>query len=681
MKNMRRICFAMITSLLAFGLCGVLASACTNVLVSKGASADGSVLITYTADSAGFYAHLELYPAADHAPGTMIAVPGKEGIPQVAHTYQVLGSSGQGIMNEFQLAMAETTFGGRAELHNEEGTIMYPLMMTLGLQRAKTAHEAILIMAQLVEQHGYGDEGESISIADKDEAWVFEIIGMGKGRKGAVWVALRVPDGEISCHANQARIGTFPLNDPANCMYSANVIDFAVEQGYYDPALGKPFHFADAYAPADAKSKRVCEARVWSVYRRAAPSLNLAADYHRGLAGATPYPWSIRPDRKLSTADVMALMRDHFEDTEFDMTQGIDAGEYGMPRRWRPLYWKLNESDEQEYSWERPISTQQTGFSFVTQSRNWLPDAVGGVVWYGVDDSYLTCYFPLYCTIDELPKSYVVGSIERFSQDSAWWVFNFVANYANLKYSLMMPEICAVQQELESNFFALQPAVERTAVDLLKTNPNAMYAYLTDYSVMQAEKVTKRWQELAVHLVTKYNDGYVRDENGKYPNTGYPREWLERGLNERPTQFLLPDDNGMFPNVGNIPPQQPAQETMVTQFIDEVIHNAKTPQQENADNSKGFELAENQVLIDIRGDEVSQYFRKPEINVWRNQVAAAMQKFQQANKRAPISEDEFIDHIIVANQIILPELVEGCTYVYLPETQRMMIRITQTNEQ
>jgi dipeptidase len=229
---------------LAVLICGVIGgalSACTNVLVSKGASTDGSVLITYTADSAGFYATLELYPAADHAPGTMIPVPGKAGIPQVAHTYQVLGSSGQGIMNDFQLAMAETTFGGREELHNKEGVILYPLLMTLGLQRAKTAREAILVMTRLVEEHGYGDEGESISIADKTEAWVLEIIGMGEGRKGAVWVARRVPDGEISCHANQARIGTFPLDDPANCVYSANVIDFAVEKGYYDPATGSRF--------------------------------------------------------------------------------------------------------------------------------------------------------------------------------------------------------------------------------------------------------------------------------------------------------------------------------------------------------------------------------------------------------------------------------------------------------
>ncbi|MCL2622425.1 MAG: C69 family dipeptidase [Planctomycetaceae bacterium] len=711
-----------ITIVLAILICGIIggvAAACTNVLVTKGASADGSVLITYTADSAGFYATLELYPAADHAPGTMILVPGKDGIPQVPHTYQVLGSSGQGIMNEFQLAMAETTFGGRDELQNEEGTLMYPLLMTLGLQRAKTAREAIVVMTQLVEQHGYGDVGESISIADKDEAWVLEIIGMGKGRKGAVWVALRVPDGEISCHANQARIGTFPLDDPDNCLYSDNVIAFAVEMGYYDSLSGKPFHFADAYAPADVKSKRVCEARVWSVYRRAAPSLNLSADYHRGVAGAESYPWSIKPDSKLSTADVMALMRDHYDGTEFDMTQGIDAGDYGMPRRWRPLYWKLDETDEQEYSWERPISTQQTGFSFVTQSRNALPDPVGGVVWYGVDDSYLTCYFPLYCTIDKLPQSYVVGSIERFSPDSAWWMFNLVSNYANLKYSHMMPEIRAVQQELESTFFTLQPAIERAAADLYAVNPQAMQTYLTDYSVMQAEKVTQRWQELFVHLVTKYNDGYVRDENGKYPNVGYPREWLQRVVQERPTQFLLPNDDATATKTPPLLPQSPPQMQMPAtistvpepvppqpatgipltratgtqpQQISElppmgtivphvVIQEDYIPevviQEEPNDDLPAFVLADNQYLVDIRSGNIALYFQNTELNVWRNQVNAAMQRFQLAQKRLPDSEAEFVEKIIAANGIILPELCDGCVYVYLPEVRQMMILVTK----
>ncbi|MDR1384334.1 MAG: C69 family dipeptidase [Planctomycetaceae bacterium] len=624
------------------------AAACTNVLVTKGASADGSVMITYTADSAGFYATLTLLPAQDYKAGEVINISDKGNIPQVPHTYQVLGSCGQGIMNEFQLAMTETTFGGREELHNPDGMIKYPLLMTLGLQRAKTAREAIFVMTQLAEEYGYGDEGESISIADKDEVWILEILGLGKDRKGAVWVAKRVPDGEISCHANQARIGEVPLNDSVNCLYSKNVIEFAVEKGYYDSNSSEPFHFANAYAPADAKAKRVCESRVWSVFRRAAPSLNLSADYHRGVAGAKPYPWSIRPDHKLTPADVMALKRDHFEGTEFDMTQGIDAGEYGLPRRWRPLYWKLNENDTKEYSWERPIATQQTGFSVVTQSRNWLPDPVGGVVWYGVDDSYLTCYFPLYCQIDKLPESHTVGSINRFSKDSAWWIFNLVSNYANLKYSYMTPEIRAVQQELETNFFALQPAVEKTAVELFKTNPNTMQTYLTDYSVMQAEKVTQRWQELANHLITKYNDGYVRADDGSYPNVGYSKEWLERVVRERPNQFLLPDEK----------PQ-----------------NTEQPQTQNPQPMSQLNPPQKSVTtaVDATSEKAAAYFQKQEITVWRTQVAAALQRFESANKRFPDSSEEFHQKIIIDNKIILPELKDGFVYTYDTETHQLFI--------
>jgi dipeptidase len=512
-------------------------SACTNVLVTKGASTDGSVMITYTADSAGFLANLQIFPAADHKPDDVIKISDKNSIPQVAHTYHVIGSGGQGIINEFQLVMGETTFGGRGELHNPEGTLLYPMLMTLGLQRAKTAREAITVMTDLVEKYGYADEGESISIGDKEEAWVLEIVGTGPGGQGAVWVAIRVPDGEISVHANQARIGVFPKDDPANCLYSKNVEQFAIEKGYYDPASGKPFHFADAYAPEDAKSKRVCASRVWAVLRRAAPSLNLSADYHRGIHEAAPYPWSVKPDRKLSVADVMSLMRDHFQGTEFDMTQGPDAGEYGLPRRWRPLYWKI---DSEEYSWERPISTQQTGFSFVTQSRSGLPDDIGGVLWYGVDDTWLTCYFPIYCKINELPVSFCRGSISHFSMDSAWWVFNLVSNYANLKYSYIAPEIQTVQQELESQFLALQPAVEKTALELSAAQPNLMQSYLTDYSLMQGEKVVLRWRELAEYLITKYNDGYIRSNDGKYPDVGYPEPWLRRVLKDRPDQYQLP---------------------------------------------------------------------------------------------------------------------------------------------
>ncbi|MDR2169412.1 MAG: C69 family dipeptidase [Planctomycetaceae bacterium] len=543
---------------------------CTNILVSKGASVDGSVSITYTADSAGFFPQLSIFPAKDHKPDAVIIIPENEyhaeiKIKQAAHTYQVLGviwepgsSHGdhfprQGCINEFQLAIAETTFGGHDDLVNPKAAINYPMLITFALQRAKTAREAIKIMIDLVDEYGYSDVGESISIADKNEAWVFEIVGAGvrelsKGNN-AVWVAKRIPDGEISAHANQARIGEIPeTKDPDNCFYSDNIKKFAVEQKLYDPNSGKPFRFDDVYGKIDAKSKRVCESRVWSIFNRAAPSQKLSPDYHRGKENATPYSWSIKPDKKLSVADIMALMRDNYENTDFDMTKGIDAGNYGTPRRWRPLYWKVKD-DDNEYAWERPISTQQTGFSIVTQSRANLPDHIGGILWYGVDDSFLTCYFPLYCGITELPKSFAIGSIREFSWDSAWWVTNLLSNYANLKYSIITPDIIKVQKELETKFFNLQKPVEKTAAEIYKTNPELSKQYLTDYSVAQAELVAARWKKLAVDTFTKHNDGYVRTTEGKYPNeaSAYPEEWLKRVLNEKPTNFKLPKEK--TPNI------------------------------------------------------------------------------------------------------------------------------------
>ena len=519
------------------------AAACTSVLVTRGASADGSVIITYHCDDAGAYARLGITPAADHKPGEMIEIASRKPgdkiprgkIPQAAHTYKVLG----GLMNEHQLSISETTFGGRHELMNPDGLLEYHHMMVLGLQRARTAREAIAVMTQLAAEHGYESEGESISIADTQEAWILEIVGTGPGGKGAVWAAMRVPDGQISVHANQSRLAEIPRDDPANCLFSANVESFAVSKGWYDPKSGQPFRFCDAYCPATPLSRRICDARVWSVYRRAAPSQHFSPDYHRSKPGAQPYPLFIKPDKKISAADVFALIRDHYEGTELDMAQGVDAGPFNLPRRWRPLTWKV---DGVEYAWERPIATQQTAFSSVTQSRAWLPNAVGGLVWFGMDDSYTTCYLPFYCGIDAVPKSFAAGSIERFSWDSAWWVFNLASNYAYLKYSYMVPEIQAAQKDIESNLMALQPAVEKTAVELAASNPNLMARYLTDYSVAHAELTVGRWRALTEHLITKYNDGYIRDEQGKYPDVGYPEAWLRRIIKERPEQYRLPAD-------------------------------------------------------------------------------------------------------------------------------------------
>ncbi len=519
------------------------AAACTNLLVTKGASADGSVIITYTCDGE-FHPRLRRYPAADYEPGEWVEIKDWSGkvrgkIKQVEHTYAVVG-----LMNEHQLAISETTAGGREELVNPEGLLHYFDLMRLALQRAKTAREAITVMTDLVAEYGYRSMGESISIADTKEAWILEIFGPGPGGEGAEWAAVRIPDGYISTHANKARIGAIPLNDPENYLYSPNAISFAIEKGYHDPNSGQPFRFCEAYCPTTPRNCRYADGRVWSIFRRAAPSKNLTPDYFRAVEGAEPYPLWIKPDKKLSVADVFSLMRDHFEGTDYDMTKGIDAGPYGSPLRCRPMGWSV---DGVDHAWERPISTQQTGFTFVSQSRSWLPDPIGGVYWYGVDDTYTTCYVPLYCGITELPESYTVGSLGQFSWDSAWWVFNFVANYANLRYVDMVEDIRTVQGELEGRFLKLQPAVEKTALELSRSDPDLMIRYLTDYSVSHAELTVERWQDLAEHLVTKYNDGYVKDERGRAQEQGYSETWLRKVLSTRPEQFRLKEKSPDVP--------------------------------------------------------------------------------------------------------------------------------------
>jgi dipeptidase len=509
--------------------------ACTNILVTKGASADGSTMITYACDGR-FHPRLNHSDPADHDPDTEYEIRHWTGelvgaIPQVGHTYGVVG-----LMNEHQLAISETTTTGREELENPDGLIHYWTLMKLTLERARTAREAIEVMAGLVEEHGYRSTAESFSIADPDEVWLMEMIGTGPGGAGAIWVAMRIPDGAISAYANAPRIRRFPLDDPANCLYSDNVISFAVERGYWDPASGEPFDFAAAYDLPTPQSRRYTATRVWSIFRRAAPSLELDPAFHRGDPEAEPYPLWIEPENKLSVADVMALMRDHYEGTDYDMTRGLDAGPFGAPNRWRPMTWTV---DGVEHTWERPISTQQTGFSFVSQSRSWLPDAVGGVFWYGLDDTSTTVYMPLYAGITRVPEAFTVGSLDAFSWDSAWWVFNFVANIANLKYSFMIEDIRAVQRELEGSFLAMQPVIERAAVELAETDPGLMRQFLTQYSIGQAEEVVRRWKALGEHLLTKYNDGYVAGEDEESVEVGYPESWLGEVVRARPDRFRL----------------------------------------------------------------------------------------------------------------------------------------------
>ena len=356
-----------------------------------------------------------------------------------------------------------------------------------------------------------------------------EIIGSGNGGEGAVWVARRIPDGFICCHANKARIGEFPLDDPENCLYSKNVISVAVDKGLFDPAAGEPFNFHKAYDPDNCDNRHYAGSRVWSIFHRAAPSLNLSTDYCRGVAGAQPYPLWIKPDTKLTTQDVFSLMRDHYEGTEFDMTQGLGAGPFGNPNRWRPIDWQV---DDETYSWERPISTQQTAYSMVAQMRASLPDPVGGVLWFGMDDTYTTCYTPLYSCIDAVPPSFDAGTLEAFTWDSAWWTFNLVANYACLKYSYMIQDIQAAQSDIEGELLALQPAVETTAASLYQSDPALMKRYLTDYSVSHGETTVERWRALAKHLITKYNDGFIHGRG-----VGYPESWLRKVLQDEPKPY------------------------------------------------------------------------------------------------------------------------------------------------
>ena len=514
--------------------------ACTNYLITKGASKDGSTMITYSADSHDLYGELYFTPAAHHQPGTMVDIyewdTGKflGQIKQVPHTYSVVG-----LMNEHQLSIGETTWGGRKELKDPKAIVDYGSLMFIALQRAKTAREAIKVMTDLVAEYGYYSSGESFSIADPNEVWIMEMISKGPDNKGAVWVARKVPDGYISGHANQARIRQFPLNDKENCLYAKDVISFAREKGYFSGA-DKDFSFADTYAPLDYAALRFCEARVWSMFRRAAPSLNLSIDYVNGVKGAEPLPLWIKPDKKLSVHDVMELMRDHFQGTDFDMTKDVGAGPFALPYRWRPLTWMV---DSVQYCNERAVSTQQTGFSFVTQARSWLPAPVGGVIWFGVDDTYSTVYVPMYCGIKDVPKSFAVGtgSFHEFTWDSAFWVFNFVANYAYSRYSDMIKDIQKVQRELEGKFLADQTEIDDAAMKLFAQSPQLARDYLTEYSVKSGDSTVQRWKKLGEFLLYKYLDGNVKDELGNVKHPPYPESWYRRIVNETGDHFKMKD--------------------------------------------------------------------------------------------------------------------------------------------
>lgn len=500
------------------------ALACTNFLISAGASADGSTMVTYSADSHEFYGELYYRPPGKHAPGTRIEVyewdTGKYlgEIDQAPVTYSVVGN-----MNEHQVTIAESTWGGREELRDPEGLIDYGSLIYITLQRATTAREAIGIMTDLVAEYGYYSTGESFSIGDPEEVWIMDLIGKGPGNTGAVWVARRVPDGYITGHANAARIRQFPLDDPENTLYAPDVITFARDKGWFDGEDAE-FSFADTYAPDEYGARRFCDARVWCMYKRAAPSGDHGTAWVLGDPEADPVPLWIEPEAKVTVADVMSYMRDHFQGTELDMTKDVGAGPYGLPYRWRPLTWEV---DDTRYFNERAVSTQQTGFSFVAQMRSELPDPIGGILWFGVDDTYSTVYFPVYAGVTDVPYAFAegTGSYHEVDFDAAFWVFNQVANFAYLRYSDMIEDIQDVQQHLEGRFMGEVPEVDAAALALYERSPRLAKDYLTKYTVDAGNHVVERWRELSKELLYKYLDGNVKDEFGKPRFKGYPDEW------------------------------------------------------------------------------------------------------------------------------------------------------------
>jgi dipeptidase len=496
-------------------------TACTNLIVGRKASVDGSVMISYAADSHTLYGELYRWPAATWPKGTMLDVvewdTGKHlgQILQAEQTYSVIGN-----MNEYQVAITETTWGGRPELVDTTGIIDYGSLIYIALQRSKTAREAIRVMTSLVEEYGYHSSGESFSIADKNEAWIMEMTGKGAGRKGAVWVAVRIPDDCISAHANQARIQQIPFSDKENCMYSPDVVKVARERGYFNGA-DKDFSFAKAYNPYDFGGLRGCEARVWSFFMKYDRTMDKYTSFIMGDTTKSPMPLYIKPDRKLSVQDVQQNMRDHYEGTVLDMTKDAGAGSYKVPYRWRPMHFEV---DGKTYLNERAIATQQTGFVIVPQMRSWLPDEIGGILWFGVDDADMAVFTPLYSSILASPECFRTGNgdMYTFSWTSAFWIHNWVANMAYSKYSFMIKDIRKVQQELENGYQASVPAIDKAAQELLAQSPAEARRFLTWYSTTTAEKATERWKQLGEYLLVKYIDGNVKKEsNGQFQRNPY----------------------------------------------------------------------------------------------------------------------------------------------------------------
>lgn len=546
---MIRILFS-ITVAVALCLSPVESAACTNLIAGKKATADGSVMITYAADSHNLYGELTHTPAADHPAGAMRKVvewdTGKPlgEIPQPSHTYAVTGN-----MNEHQVVIGETTWGGKEELADTTGNsiIDYGSLIQIALERSKSAREAIDVMTDLVEKYGYASEGESFSIADKNEVWVLEMIGKG-AEKGAVWIAVRIPDDAISGHANEPRIRKVNLKDKKNVIYSKDLIDFARKRGYFS-GKDSEFSFADVFYDHTMDNRRACDARVWSYFRRFNQDADKYYEWCNGLSDE-PMPLYIIPDRKVSLAEMQASMRDHFEGTPFDMTQDIGAGPNKVPYRWRPMNWEV---DGEQYLHERAIATQQTGWSFVSQSRDYLPDEIGGVLWFGTDDTNTCVYVPFYCSLTEVPAQFGHGDIATFSMDSNFWMNNWVANQAYNRYDLMIPDIRRVQESLESRFQSSRPERETEYVEILNSEgKKALVDAVNQEAALYASEATDAYRDLAQYLLVRFMDGNMKklDENGKflrneyglpaYPSfPGYDERYLKNIVKETGDHFKI----------------------------------------------------------------------------------------------------------------------------------------------
>lgn len=541
--------------LLTFTAMALGAMACTNFIVGKKASKDGSVICTYNADDYGMFIGLAHYPAAKHQPGEMRQVInwdthayGGE-IAEAPETYNVIGN-----MNEYQVTIGETTFGGREEMVDTTGIIDYGSLIYIALQRSKTAREAIKVMTTLVEQYGYNSEGETFTICDPNEAWIMEMMGCASDRKlskeRTVWVALRIPDDVICAHANQSRITRFNMKDKSgNVLYSKNVVKYARKMGWFS-GKDEDFSFRDVYAFPDFGGRRMCDARVWSFFNRFAEGMDRYVAWAEGIQkDAESMPLWVKPVRQLGLDDIEAAMRDHYENTPFALDGDQGGGIWEMPYRPTPLYYNV---DGKKYFNERPISTQQTGFSYVAQMRSWLPREVGGVLWFGNDDGNMVPYTPVYCCATQAPRPYNTPGVDalNFSTENAYWVQNWVANMVYPRYSLLFPTLEQKRDSLDRSYFLLQKEIEDKALTLQR---DERVKFLTDYSAQKANEMLAEWNLLAVKLIVKYNDMIIKPEqNGVFTRTpeglgsrvtrpGYPSGFARRLVQQTGKKFEAPE--------------------------------------------------------------------------------------------------------------------------------------------